>query len=551
MRTPEGRPTLTSPTDPPQSGSLLTVDRPDLAFLNLVARYATADFGLSETQAAILNTACQELGFEAVALALRPFGDQSQLRWQSAGRMAAWEAVGGRDGLDELARQVLADGELVKRGGLSGERAKPSSAGSPKATFLCAPLVAGDEALGAVLVCSSHDFDTSGPDEALISALAGWLADGLAHAHQIRQLQAAYQALERRGLELLRSRNILRALFDSAPTLMYIIDADYTLLAVNRRRAGQAGETPQRLVSRHCFAALFQRSDPCPGCQVGETFAMGCNTRRIEQRGLPDGGALEFEISSFPIYNETGKTTQAILFEEDVTEKRRLEASLARAEKLAAVGQLAAGVAHEINNPLTAVIANAQLLERVLDDPELKDMAALIQQAGERASGVVRELLDLSRQESIDLAPVDINETLRSALALAQTRLSAGDVRLKFTPQAGLPPVLANADRLQGVWLNLLINALDAIHGEGGEIRIFAWQEGTQVLVTISDNGQGIQPEHLERVFEPFFTTKGPDQGTGLGLSISHRAIRQIGGDIRAESQPGVGTTITVSLPVA
>jgi two-component system NtrC family sensor kinase len=417
--------------------------------------------------------------------------------------------------------------------------------------ILCAPLVAGEEALGAVLVCSSHDSDSSGSDEVLISALAGWLASGLAHAHQIRQLQAANQALERRGLELLHSRNILRALFDSAPTLMYVIDADYTLLAVNRRRAGQAGDIPQRLVSRRCFAALFQRSDPCPDCRVGETFAMGRNTRRVEQRGLPDGGALEFEISSFPIYNETGQAGQAILFEEDVTEKHRLEASLARAEKLAAVGQLAAGVAHEINNPLTAVIANAQLLERVLDDPELKDMAALIQQAGERASGVVGELLDLSRQESIDLAPVDINETLLSALALAQTRLAVGGVRLKFAPQAGLPPVQANADRLQGMWLNLLINALDAIHGEDGEIRIVARQEGSQVLVTISDNGQGIPPEHLERIFEPFFTTKGPDQGTGLGLSISHRAIRQIGGDIQAESQPGLGTTMTVSLPVA
>jgi signal transduction histidine kinase len=97
----------------------------------------------------------------------------------------------------------------------------------------------------------------------------------------------------------------------------------------------------------------------------------------------------------------------------------------------------------------------------------------------------------------------------------------------------------------------LLINALDAIHGEDGEIRIVARQEGSQVLVTISDNGQGIPPEHLERIFEPFFTTKGPDQGTGLGLSISHRAIRQIGGDIQAESQPGLGTTMTVSLPVA
>jgi signal transduction histidine kinase len=285
---------------------------------------------------------------------------------------------------------------------------------------------------------------------------------------------------------------------------------------------------------------------------VGETFATGNNTRRIEQRQLPQGDMVAFEVSSFPILDEAGQVSQAILFEDDITEKRRLETSLAQAEKLAAIGQLAAGVAHEINNPLTAVIANAQLLQRALDDQDedLREMALLIQQAGERAAGVVGELLDLSRQESIELAPVDVNATLHKALVLAKPRLAASGICLELNSQPGLPAVQADADRLVGVWLNLLINAMDAVGGEGGLIGVSSRQDGRQVLVTVSDNGAGIPLEHLGRVFEPFYTTKEPGRGTGLGLSISHRIVRQIGGDIRIESQPGAGTTLTVSLPV-
>jgi two-component system NtrC family sensor kinase len=144
-----------------------------------------------------------------------------------------------------------------------------------------------------------------------------------------------------------------------------------------------------------------------------------------------------------------------------------------------------------------------------------------------------------------------INETLRRALALIQPRLTAAGIQLIFTPQARLPFVLASQEQLQGVWLNLLINAMDAVQGKEGEIKVGTQQNGTQVVISFSDNGQGIMPENLGRIFEPFFTTKEPGLGTGLGLSISHRIIRQTGGDIRVESQPDVGTTFIVNLPVA
>ena len=539
---------MTNTIDPPRTIAPQIVDQPFLAVLKLISRYATADFESSETRTAMLSDVRQVVGAQFAALGYLQEQVSAQIRWQLSGTPPVFEGRDGMEELNTLARQALTEGKLVQSHGVPGQSRKSAS---PTNETLCAPLVVEGKAFGAILVCPSRDNEPTDIDPAWLTALAGWLAGALLHSQQMQALRSTNADLETRRLELMHSRNTLRALFDSVPTSMYIVDVRYALQAINMSRAGLAGAFPQQLVSRRCYSTLFQRNDPCPDCQVGETFAGGLSTRRIERRGLASGGAAEFEITSFPIYNETGVVSQVILFEDDVTEKRRLEVSLAQAEKLAAVGQLAAGVAHEINNPLTAVIANAQLLQRALDNAELRDMAALIQQAGERASGVVRELLDLSRQEPLNPEAVDVNESLRKALAFVQPRLAVGGIQLSFTPQAGLPTVLASAEQLQGVWLNLLINAMDSFQVEGGEIRVATLSSGTSVFITVSDNGQGIPPEHLGRVFEPFFTTKGPGHGTGLGLSISHSIIRQTGGDIRVESQPGVGTTFIVNLVAA
>jgi signal transduction histidine kinase len=213
---------------------------------------------------------------------------------------------------------------------------------------------------------------------------------------------------------------------------------------------------------------------------------------------------------------------QAILLEQDVTEKRRLEATLAQSEKLAAVGQLAAGLAHEINNPLTAIIANAQLLQRELpgDDDKL-ELVDLITRAGARATQVVRNLLDLARKEHYDFAPVDLNETLNRALKLLQHELVARSVNLDFEPSGDLPAVMASQDHLQGVWINLLSNAVDALENGTRDLHISTRQQGNEVRVIISDTGKGIPPERLPRIFEPFYTTKAPGRAPPVSRSVT------------------------------
>ncbi len=353
--------------------------------------------------------------------------------------------------------------------------------------------------------------------------------------------------------DLLRSRNTLRAMFDNFPSSIYIINRDFSLAAVNSTRAARAGKEPAHFVGRRCYEALFQRSEPCLGCRAAETLASGASTQRLSRYWFDADHFAELEINSFPILDENDTVVQAILMEADVTEKRNLEANLVQSEKLAAVGQLAASLAHEINNPLTAIIANAQLLRR--DIPaganDLLDSVKLIELAGLRASQAVRNLLGIARKERYELVPTDLNDTLHNALSLIQHELVGRPVQISLSLEDDIPRVLASQDQLQGVWINLLLNAIDAIDKNNGVISINSYYTGSEFRVVITDNGKGIGDDHLARIFEPFYTTKSAGRGTGLGLSVCQRVIRQHGGDIRVESQPGSWTRFTVVLPGA
>jgi len=351
--------------------------------------------------------------------------------------------------------------------------------------------------------------------------------------------------------ELLRSRNTLRALFDSLPISIYIVDPAYNLVAINISRATRVGDKPSMLVGYKCYEKLFRRLTPCAGCLISEMFTNGQNTNRVFREWLDQEKFFEWEISTFPIYDEQSLPVQGIVIEQDITEKRNLEAHLIQAEKLAAVGQLAASVAHEINNPLTAIVANAQLLRRDIktDDKDILESARLIEMAGIRASQVVRNLLGVARKERYEFEPIDLNETLRNSLSLVQHELVGRPIQVNLNFQEDIPPVVASQDELQGVWVNLFLNAIDAIDKPQGEINISSYYDGNRFQVTIMDNGKGIAQEYLNRVFEPFFTTKSSGRGTGLGLSVCQRVIKQHGGTLEVESQLGKWSRFTVRLP--
>jgi signal transduction histidine kinase/putative methionine-R-sulfoxide reductase with GAF domain len=417
-------------------------------------------------------------------------------------------------------------------------------------SVLCAPLVANGRALGAIELLNKKIGWFDAHDEELLASMAACVANAMENARLIHQLTLANADLEASRWEVLRSRSTLQALFDGITVPIYIVDRSYNLVAVNQACARRCGCAQPDLLGRLCYEELWQRKEACPGCRTGETLFSGVCTQRTERRWIALEEPDTWLVNTYPILDEGNRPLQAIVLEQDVTEKRRLEASLAQSEKLAAVGQLAAGVAHEINNPLAAIIANCQLLQREIpSEDNRRECVDLIAQAGVRAMRVVRNLLDFARQDVYEMVPTDINESITNAVSLVQHQLHTSSINLSLDLADDLLPVRGSRDHLQSVWLNLLLNARDALSGASGEVQIITRRQGDTLQVVVADTGMGIPAERLSRIFEPFHTTKSPGQGTGLGLSACHRIIKQHGGEIRVESTPGSGTQFIVSLP--
>lgn len=233
------------------------------------------------------------------------------------------------------------------------------------------------------------------------------------------------------------------------------------------------------------------------------------------------------------------------------------ESKIIQSEKQASVGRLAAGVAHEINNPLTGVLTYTHMLLRRKDlDPEVRADLETIAAATERVRKIVKGLLDFSRQTKLDPEPTEINRLVSNTIALLENQALVKGVAVKFTPGDNLPMVTLDRSQMQSVLMNLIINALDATVA-GGSIKIFtaagvsdseAMQKGVEI--TVADTGTGIHPDHMNQLFDPFFTTKGVGQGTGLGLSVSQGIVHRHGGHIRVQSEMGKGTRFFVWLPV-
>jgi two-component system NtrC family sensor kinase len=520
----------------------------------------SAQADLNGLQKHLIRGTARILESDVAILVLADQQNPGWLEYKTIDSASEWAVHLQPDGCADPVSKCIRTGEVMR---LEGEAAHINF--DPTCTrddllqarsLLCAPLTTAGLTLGAILVLNRRNGCYDDLDQALITALAGVAASALQTGSLLQQARIDTASLQADRWELLESRNFLRALFDHLPASLYIIDHAYRLIAVNRGReqrlASPDGQSPGGLAGQICYQALFNRNDPCPECRVRETLLAGQITQRTERRRTTAEDLFDWEIHSYPILDDQGQVTQAILLEQDVTDRQRLEAILTQSEKLAAVGQLAAGVAHEINNPLTAIIANAQILHRELPpDSDLQESVDLIARAGARAAQVVRNLLDFARKEEYRLGLTDLNDTVGRALELVQHELVARGVIVDLDLAPSLPPILASADHLQSVWLNLLLNAIDSLDKTPGQIRVATRRTASELQISVSDNGKGIPADHLTRIFEPFYTTKAPGRGTGLGLSVSHRIVKQHGGHIRVESQLGQGSAFTVILPAS
>lgn len=257
-----------------------------------------------------------------------------------------------------------------------------------------------------------------------------------------------------------------------------------------------------------------------------------------------------------PVYAEAWQGDKALLIMDDITEQHLLQQQLIQSEKLAAMGQLSAGIAHELRNPLNAINVAAYCVADSLRDPspdleEMRECLEVIQRNITRAQKIITEIMQFARPSDDQAVAVDVNELVISILSILNKSFADANIEVR-TSLNGAYPARCRPDTIKQALLNIIVNGIQAMP-EGGvlSLRTFYESRNGMVGIEIQDTGHGIAPENLSRIFHPFFTTKQPGEGTGLGLTIAHTAVESDGGQIQVESQLGVGTTFTVRLPAA
>ncbi len=414
-------------------------------------------------------------------------------------------------------------------------------------SLIAAPIVVRKRAVGILVGYNKKNGRFTEIDLELFASLAISVSESIENAW-------LFQRIRMRQKELIENRNTLQALIDGIPHPIYTINDKFQLVSVNSSKLNPL-DTPQEFTGEICYKAFYQRETPCEHCQVAASIhhktAQGWVVKWHGEDHIP----REWEVNAYPIPGSKSDSASAVILWQDRTEERQLESSLLQAGKLAAIGQLAAGVAHEINNPLTAINANAEMLKMFIPpEDENYEAVDLIARAGERATKVVRGLLDFARQEQYRFTVGTINNSIQQALDLVSYQLQTANIEVVENFEDNLPPITASWEHLKSVWLNLLVNARDAVEGieEKRQIGITTClaDENYCIQVLISDNGKGMSAAEAEHIFEPFYTTKDPGKGTGLGLATSHRIIEQHNGDITVVSNPKEGTTFVIRLPV-
>src|ERR1700675_1307664 len=373
----------------------------------------------------------------------------------------------------------------------------------------------------------------------------------------VRYQGALMDITERREMErrLHQQQEFARRLVDSFPDLILVLDTEAHYNFVSPRCKEILGydvaemqhlEFGGRSHPEDLPSALSLYKDIIAGAQTFASLEI-----RVRHK-LGDWRRIRFNFS--PLSDEKGNIEGVVLSGRDVTDLKRLEEQLIQAEKLAAMGQMLAGVAHELNNPLTAIIGVTELVrEREGTDDSTRRQLELTHRQARRAARIVQNLLEFSRPASPQKKPLDLNNLLERTLQLQEPSLRRNNIKVDFHPQADLPGVIGDANQLIQVFLNLVTNAEQAIREvrDTGRIQIRTGRVGSQLAIPVQDDGVGTRPEALPRIFDPFYTTKRPGGGTGLGLSICMSIIREHGGNIEAETLPAGGTAFTVTLPIA
>lgn len=385
-----------------------------------------------------------------------------------------------------------------------------------------------------------------------VGFLFGWLRDlEERKARDLRtvsvELEHAYHTLEERAIQLVTIQQYTQAILQSITSGVITVGPDGSVATVNTAAERALGMSEAEMVPKR-LGVLFREDG---GLEAAlQQVLRGVAQRRVNEMTLETRGGktLHARVSIARMRDDGGRVLGAVVSVEDVSEVKALTDQLVRADRLAAMGELTAGVAHEVRNPLGIIKASVQLVEESGNDPvRMREVMRVIRQEIDRLDRVIKALLDFGRPSSPTLRPTDVKSVIDDVVLF--TSRFAGQAQVEIVTeyaQSGLS-VFADADQLKQVLVNLVSNAVQAMGERGGTIHVRVWGDREYVSIAVEDTGPGMPPEVAEKVFDPFFSTR--DDGTGLGLTIVHRIIDQHGGRIEVHSVPGRGTTFTVVLP--
>ncbi|MBU6367619.1 MAG: PAS domain-containing protein [Gemmatimonadetes bacterium] len=499
---------MTPPSSVGKSARVLrTVDVGECARLLLEAR------GVEDGVRSVLRLLGEDLGAAAVTVVL-PGDGEGRLAWRAVTATAADDAL-----TPWLELPLEAHGRMVGRLQLRGEA-------------------------GGAVADDRHG----------VAGVAALLALVLGQDERLRALEGELSA---RVAELAEQRAFMECVVDSLPVGLYVVDRDYRIHAWNsRRESGLQGVARSDALGRTIFEVLNRQPAAMLKAEFDQVFATGLLEQfQMESRAF--GAPRSYRISKIPMRRGDGPVTHVITVGEDITDWKAAQDRMAQAEKLAALGQLAAGVMHEINNPLATIAACAESIALHAEagagiaPPEL---LRIIDLEVQRCKGIVDGLLDFARPKPACRIPCDVNGIVRRALFLLKHHPRFRRVRVRPLLDEARPlQACGDEDQLVQVVIALAMNALDATP-EGGEVRV-ATRSGVgpggspEVEMALEDEGPGIPRAMQAKVFEPFFTTKPTGQGTGLGLAICYGIVQDHGGRIEVESVEGAGATFRVRLP--
>ena len=387
---------------------------------------------------------------------------------------------------------------------------------------------------------SKGDF-LSSEDIDLLLTMASYLAVALENAR-------LYESLEQKALQYQELRDFSESIIESISVGVLACDLEHRVTGWNSAleklygltRAEAVGARLESIFPPELLAELPPANEPH---RTMSLYKFGLRT--------PDERRLIVNLSTTPLIGKDEQVIGRLLIFNDITERVNLEDQLIQAEKLSSIGLLAAGVAHEVNTPLAVISSQAQVLfkQMPLEDQSRRTVEKIVKQSF-RASEIVNSLLKFSRVSGSEYAELDLNRLIRETVSLVEPMLRASKITLNTQLSTSVPPLYGNAGKLQQVFMNLIMNARDAMPG-GGELTLATETENSSIHVEVSDNGMGIPPDHLSKIFDPFFTTKAKSRGTGLGLAVTYGIIREHSGKIGVESAVGKGTTFRLEFPTA